>query len=103
MILRIVIAMYYIASVAILDGVQHLTLEVFVGISHVFLGTVFLAVNPYKVKWMNNADGLILTTFGVFILIYFAENKIAYLTAVVSGLCTIVCSCIYFMFKCLKR
>ena len=103
MILRVVIAMSYIALVAILDAVQHTTLEFVIGISHVFLGAIFFVVNPYKVKWMNNADGLILTAFGVLILIYFPENKIIYLIAVVLGLCVIVCSCIYFAFKCLKR
>lgn len=102
MIMRVAIAMYYIALIAILDVVQHSTLGFVVGISHVFLGIVFLIVNPYKRKWMNNVDGLILTAFGVLILVYFAENKIIYLIAVVLGLCVIVFSCIYFIFRCLK-
>ena len=100
MILRIVLATYYIEFIAILDLVQHSTLECIIGAWHVFLGTMFLVVRPYKVKWMNNADGLILTTLGVLILTYFPENKIIYLVACVLVLCIIVCSFIYFLFKC---
>lgn len=102
MILRVVFGISYIALVAILDAVQHSTLECVIGISHVLLGMMFLVVNPYKVKWMNHADGLILTALGILILIYFPENKIIYLIAVALGLCVIVCSCIYFTFKCLN-
>ena len=101
MILRVVIATCYIALVAILDLVQHSTLECVIGVWHVLLGTMFLVVSPYKVKWMNNADGLILTALGVLILIYIPENKITYLIAVALGLCAVVCSCIYFPFKCI--
>jgi hypothetical protein len=29
----------------------------FIGIFHVFLGTLFLTTKPYKKKWMNHTDG----------------------------------------------
>ena len=101
MILRMVSAASYIALTV--NAIQNSTLEFAMGVSHVFLGTMFLVVHPYKVKWMNNVDGLILTVLGVLILIYVPENKIIYLVAVVLGLCVIIFCSSYYTFKCMKH
>jgi hypothetical protein len=37
-----------------------------IGISHVFLGTFFLTLQPYKRSWMNHVDGVSVLMIGVF-------------------------------------
>ena len=36
------------------------------GYFHILLGSLFLTAKPYKKKWMNNVDGLILTVIGIY-------------------------------------
>ena len=36
------------------------------GYFHIALGSLFLIAKPYKKKWMNNIDGLILTVIGIY-------------------------------------
>ena len=36
------------------------------GYFHILLGSLFLIAKPYKKKWMNNVDGLILTVIGIY-------------------------------------
>jgi hypothetical protein len=68
-----------------------------IGLFHVLLGALFLAVKPYKKKWMNHADGLFLLTLGALMIIgeklsfIMGTVIVALVTASVSLYC--ICTC----------
>ena len=53
------------------------------GVSHVLMGTLFLIVKPYKTKWMNRVDGLVLTVIGLLILMTMFDGKTLDVMAIV--------------------
>jgi hypothetical protein len=55
------------------------------GISHVFLGTLFLMFQPYKRSWMNHVDGVTILMVGVLLLIESFENQDIYIIGSVTG------------------
>jgi hypothetical protein len=55
------------------------------GISHVFLGTFFLTLQPYKRSWMNHVDGVSLLVVGVFLLIETFNNRSIFIIGSVTG------------------
>ena len=72
------------------------------GLSHVFLGTFFLIVKPYKRKWMNESDGLTLISFGTYILAC-TSPRMTFITGIVIGLMVITSVFLHIIYKCLKR
>ena len=73
----------------------------FIGLSHIYLGTFFLVAMPYKKKWMNFVDGLIVLSVGLVLLISIFDNRLVFLVGsviitlevVVISLCE-VCKCV---------
>ena len=55
--------------VAVIKNYGSVTNWQIIGISHVFLGTLFLTLQPYKRAWMNHVDGVSLLLVGVLLLI----------------------------------
>ena len=45
------------------------------GVAHVLLGVLLYTIQPYKISWMNQVDGLILTTAGIFWLLITLRYK----------------------------
>lgn len=56
-----------------------------IGISHVFLGVFFLALQPYKKRWMNHADGVTLLVVGVLMLIETFHTQNIFIIGGVTG------------------
>ena len=56
-----------------------------IGISHVFLGTFFLMLKPYKRGWMNHVDGVSLLIVGVLLLIETFDNQTTFIIGGVTG------------------
>ena len=48
------------------------------GYFHVVLGSLFLIAKPYKKKWMNNIDGLILTAVGIYCCFKLFKDNLRY-------------------------
>ena len=72
-----------------------------VAISHIFLGTFFLVMRPYKKLWMNHFDGLVILSIGVLLLIETRENQQIFLLGFAVGMMIVVCLCLYCMYhKC---
>ena len=67
----------------------------FLGLSHIFLGTFFLTAMPYKKKWMNVVDGLIMLTIGMVLLISIFDNKLVFLvgSVIIAVENTVICLC----------
>ena len=56
-----------------------------IGISHVFLGTFFLMLQPYRRGWMNHVDGVSLLAVGVLLLIETFDNQTIFIIGGVTG------------------
>ena len=56
-----------------------------IGISHIFLGTLFLTLQPYKRGWMNHVDGVSLLMVGVLLLIATFNNQTIFIIGGVAG------------------
>ena len=56
------------------------------GIAHVLLGVLLYTIQPYKINWMNQVDGLILTAAGVLWLLLPFKNKGVCILALAFGL-----------------
>jgi hypothetical protein len=54
-----------------------------IGLFHVLLGSLFLAVKPYKKKWMNHADGLFFLTSGALMITKDSGEKFAFIMGTV--------------------
>ena len=99
MLLRVAISCLFV--VKLLNGIRS-NWYIF-GLSHVFLGTFFLIAKPYKKKWMSHTDGLILISFGTFILTNTASPRINFIAGAVIGLMVVTSVCLFVTCKCLKR
>ena len=73
------------------------------GLFHVFLGTFFLIVKPYKMKWMSHADGLILNSFGILMLMKHLEQRFSYILGFVIGLLMISLVSVHIAYKWIKK
>ena len=58
LLLRILIASNFVAVVINSNNDKSISNWQIIGIFHIFLGTFFLMLQPYKKSWMNHADGL---------------------------------------------
>ena len=56
-----------------------------IGMFHVFLGTLFLTLQPYKRGWMNHVDGISLLMVGVLLLIETFNNQTIFIIGGVTG------------------
>ena len=102
MILRIIISCIIGAT---LDNQIHQKWIV-VGLLHVGLGTVFLTLKPYKKKWMNHIDGILLLLLGAFTIVRLLEERIFFIAGIATALIVIASFSIivlsYFAFVCKK-
>ena len=77
-----------------------------VGLLHVGLGTVFLILKPYKKKWMNHIDGILLLLLGAFTIVRLLEERIFFIAGIATALIVIASFSIivlsYFAFVCKK-
>ena len=62
------------------------------GILHVFFGMFFYIANPYKKRWMNNADGFLLIFTGVMLLLTDFSGRVY---IIVATICSFVLSMAY--------
>ena len=65
------------------------------GVIYTFLGTAFLTIKPYKIKWMSHTDGCILLLLGFILLTWTLENRIIYLVGFVFGLSVTLFAILY--------
>lgn len=80
MFLRIGLAIEFLLVVYV-NSNQRESLKWFIaGVVHVCLGTIYLITKPYKRQWMSNADGCILTSLGLLILLGNYREKSIYIT-----------------------
>ena len=70
---------------AVLMNYGNITNWQIIGISHVFLGTLFLVLQPYKRGWMNHVDGVSLLAVGVLLLIETFNNQTIFIIGGVTG------------------
>jgi hypothetical protein len=83
MFLRIGLAIEFLLVIYV-NSHQRASLKWFVaGTVHICLGTFFLVVKPYKRQWMSNADGYILTSVGLLMLLGNYREKSVYITIAV--------------------
>ena len=71
--------------VAVLMNYGSFTNWQIIGISHVFLGTFFLTLKPYKKGWMNHVDGVSLLVVGMLLLIETFNNQTIFIIGGVTG------------------
>jgi hypothetical protein len=99
LLLRILFALVGIAIILNVFGRYHWFL---IGLFHVLLGTMFLAVKPYKKKWMNHADGLFLFASGALMItkdldlgekFTFIVGTVAVTLVMASVLLYFICTC----------
>ena len=83
------------------DTASHL--YIIAGLLHVFLGVVFLTLKPYKLKWMNTTDGILLLLIGVMGLTYGLNNRIIEYFSIASALLVFVYISSFIIFKCVKK
>ena len=74
----------------------------FIGLFHVILGVLFLTVKPYKKKWMNHADGLILLVLGALMIAKY-HDKSTFIVATVIGSLAIALIILYFIYSYAKK
>ena len=80
MFLRIGLAIEFLLVVYV-NSHQRESLKWFIaGVVHICLGTIYLVTKPYKKQWMSNADGCILTSLGLLILMGNYREKNVYIT-----------------------
>ena len=65
------------------------------GLSHVFLGTFFLIAMPYKKKWMNFIDGVIVLSIGMVLLISLFDKKLVFVvgSVIIATEVVLICLC----------
>ena len=73
------------------------------GVFHVTLGAIFLMVRPYRKVWMNIADGLFLTTFGVFLLLKALGDHASFTIGLTLGLSIAAITVVCIGHRCLKK
>ena len=85
LLLRILIAGNFVAILINSNNDKSISNWQIIGISHIFLGTFFLMLQPYKKSWMNHADGLSLLVVGVLLLIETFNNQYIFIIGDVTG------------------
>ena len=55
-----------------------------IGILHILLGVLFLSEKPYKIRWMNFTDGVLLTVLGDCLITYFQRKKTLFAVVIFS-------------------
>ena len=73
------------------------------GVFHVTLGAIFLMVRPYRKEWMNSADGLFFTTFGVFLLLKALGDHASFMIGLTLGLSVAAITVLCIGYRCLKK
>ena len=74
------------------------------GVAHVLLGVLLYTIQPYKISWMNQVDGLILTTAGILSLLFTFRYKGVSILALAFGLLAFTFMGIYHkIYKCTKK
>ena len=64
---------------------HYIQFQVLVGLLYAFLGMTTLALQPYKVNWMNQADGTIFLLLAFFALTYYSTIKVIYYIGIAAG------------------
>ena len=100
MILRILFSFAYFK---VLESREYLQFEVSVGLLYAFLGMATLAFQPYKVNWMNHADGTVFLLLAFFALSCYLTMKVIYYIGIASGLSMAVVVCLYLGCKCFRK
>ena len=108
---RIVSSFYVLIRIAFLFAVCSILLNEFhhywvvIGLFHVCLGMLFLVVAPYKRKWMNHADGLMLYFIGILMIMYHhhLQQRVTFISGLVCGFLVIISAIVYTSIKCLKK
>ena len=73
---------------------HHYTLGSYLlGLSHIFLGAFFLIAMPYKKKWMNFVDGLIVLSIGMVLLVSLFDNRLVFIVGTVIIVIEVVVIC----------
>ena len=74
------------------------------GVAHILLGALLYIMQPYKMNWMNQVDGMIFTTVGVLWLLLTLNNKGGVILALVFGLVAFSFLVMYHkIYKCMKK
>ena len=75
-----------------------------IGVLHILLGAIFFTIKPHRKTWMSNADGIILTLFGVMsILANFSEHAYILGAIVIPGSVLILTVLYYTVRYCIKE
>ena len=82
---------------------HYIQFQVLVGLLYAFLGMTTLALQPYKVNWMNQADGTIFLLLAFFALTYHSTVKVIYYIGIAAGssVAVVVSACLGC--KCFRR
>ena len=99
-VLQIVLAFSYFGLLGYTNFVMLRSTIVFLC---VFLGVMFFTTKPYKVKWMNYADGVILYLVGYICATYLLKSIVSIMIAILFGFSVALCVALYFAFRCLKK
>ena len=70
----------------------------FIGMFHILLGALFLMIKPYKKKWMNHADGLILFTLGALMITKDSSEKFTFILGAVIVTLVTASALLYFIY-----
>ena len=75
-----------------------------IGVAHVMFGMLLYTLQPYKMTWMNQVDGLILTKVGIIWLLFTFSNKSYSILALVFGLIAFTFTGMYHkLHRCTKK
>ena len=99
MLLRVMFAFTFIAILMNRLNTPWLLL----GLFHVFLGTLFLTVKPYKIKWMSHADGLTFSLLGILMLMKHLEQGFVYFLGISAALLVITFFSLCVAYRCIKK
>ena len=103
LLLRILIASNFVALLIYSNNDNSTSNWQIIGRSHVFLGTFFLMLQPYKKSWMNHADGLSLFVVGVLLLIETFNDQYIFIIGGVAGAVAFIFITIQSIHGCLCR
>ena len=75
-----------------------------IGMGHIFIGSFFLVAKPYKKKWMNFVDGIIVDMIGVLILTAVFDNKqVFFIAFVIHIIVVFLILCFVGLYMCLHK
>ena len=72
-----------------------------IGMGHIFIGSFFLVVKPYKKKWMNFIDGIIIDIVGVLILTAICGEKTFFIAFIANIIVVFLILCLVGLYMCL--